>query len=192
MQRLPGISWRRRGPGGVLHGLGPLRGVIGGRWRGTEAEPRGEDDHDGRGHGGGEAPGGPAAAIQRFVVLDQHDDPPVEVRAAVADSQRGDGRGRTCGPARGGRGTRRNPRPSPRRRPGRRPGNPGRGEAAASATRTGVDRRGRAPQGRRGSRSRRRAAPRATTRAPGRSGGRRARSRRRALEGSRITGRRQV
>ena len=43
-----------------------------------------------------EAPGGPAAALQRFVVLHEHDDPPVEVRATVADPQRGDGRG---GPA---------------------------------------------------------------------------------------------
>ena len=69
VQRLPGILGVGGRLGDVLHGLGPLRGVIGGRWRGAEAEPRGDDDHDGRGRGGGEAPGGPAAALQRFVVL---------------------------------------------------------------------------------------------------------------------------
>ena len=106
--------------------------------------------------------------LQRFVVLDEHDDPPVEVRAPVADPQRRQGRSRTGGPARGGRGTRRSLRPSQRRRPGRRPGSPGRGGAAASATRTRADRRGRAPPGRRGSTPRRRGARRATTRAPGR------------------------
>ena len=55
--------------------------------------------------------------LQRFVVLDEHDDPPVEVRAPVADSQRRQGR-TVWRAARGGRGTRRNPRPSQRRGPG--------------------------------------------------------------------------
>jgi len=67
----PRHSWRRRAAWRSPSRPGPSSRVIGGRWRGTESEPRGEDDHDGRGRGGAEAPGGPAAALQRFVVLDE-------------------------------------------------------------------------------------------------------------------------
>ena len=148
MQRLPVILL---GLGGVFHGLGPLRGVIGGRWRGAEPEPRGEARS--RRPRPWRRPGS-RAARQRcssgswswtsMATLRYR----FERRSPTPSAGK---TGRTCGPAPGGRGTSHSPPPSSAPRPGRRPGSPGRAAVAAAATRTRADRRARSRRARRGS-----------------------------------------
>src|SRR5262249_40494181 len=68
-----------------------LSGLVLFRGAGVEADGADGGEQNG-GEAGAEAPGPAAAPLQRAVVVDQHDDPPVEVGVAVADTQGQSGR----------------------------------------------------------------------------------------------------